>query len=157
LGPLRRPLNHDHRARAAACRDQPMTFDSASGETATSRDPVEELAEAFLERYRRGERPSLSEFIARAPEHADEIRELFPALVLMENASPVASAPSARVFPIAGMERIGEYRIIREVGRGGMGIVYEAEQEALGRHVALKVLSAAAAGDAHCLLRFRRE
>src|SRR5262249_49106073 len=42
-------------------------------------------------------------------------------------------------------------------GRGGMGIVYEAEHEALGRQVALKVLPRTAAGDAHCLLRFRRE
>ena len=43
-------------------------------ETPPARDPVEELAEAFLERYRRGERPALSEFTARAPDHADEIR-----------------------------------------------------------------------------------
>jgi hypothetical protein len=61
-----------------------MTAPHSPSETPPARDPVEELAEAFLERYRRGERPALSEFIARAPDHADEIRELFPALVLME-------------------------------------------------------------------------
>jgi serine/threonine protein kinase/WD40 repeat protein len=133
-----------------------MSAEQAPNETPAARDPVEELAEEFLNRFRRGERPSVSEFLNRAPEHADEIRELFPALVLMEKAGPV-SAPVIRPSRCPPLERLGEFRIIREVGRGGMGIVYEAEQEALGRQVALKVLSASAAGDGHCLLRFRRE
>jgi hypothetical protein len=48
------------------------------------RNPVERLAEEFAERYRRGERPSLTEYVEKYPQHADEIRELFPALVMME-------------------------------------------------------------------------
>src|SRR5262249_37743947 len=92
-----------------------------------------------------------------APAHADEIRELFPALVLMEQASPAATDQSPRALTTVPLERLGEYRIIREIRRGGMGIVYRAEPEAPGRQGGVKGLPRTAAGDAHCLLRFRRE
>lgn len=54
-------------------------------------------------------------------------------------------------------ERLGEFRILREIGRGGMGIVYEAEQTSLGRTVALKVLPAHATLRGSSVERFRRE
>ena len=53
-------------------------------ESTVDRDPFERLAEEFAERLRRGEHPSLTEYVARCPEHADDIRELFPALALVE-------------------------------------------------------------------------
>jgi serine/threonine protein kinase/tetratricopeptide (TPR) repeat protein len=134
-----------------------MTSLEPSAESARERDPVEQLAEDFLDRYRRGERPALSEYAARLPEHADEIRELFPALLLMEQACPEGTDPKARFSSAVPLERLGDYRIIREVGRGGMGIVYEAEQEALNRHVALKVLPFTGVNDPKGVLRFRRE
>ena len=52
------------------------------------RNPVERLAEEFLERRRRGEHPPLSEFVQRFPELEGEIRDLFPALALMERLKP---------------------------------------------------------------------
>jgi WD40 repeat protein/serine/threonine protein kinase len=120
----------------------------------------DELAEEFAQRYRRGERPKLQEYIDRLPEMADEIREMFPALVEVEKVEKVdrhirndAIAPP--VGPRFG--EIGDYRIIREIGRGGMGVVYEAEQISLARHVALKVLPRHVVGDHKALERFHRE
>jgi serine/threonine protein kinase/WD40 repeat protein len=115
---------------------------------ASDRDPLEEMAEEFVARYRRGERPSLTEFAVRRPDLADRVRDLFPALILIEQLNP--SPPAGRP------DRLGEYRIVREIGRGGMGVVYEAVQESLGRRVALKVLPADR-NNGPFLERFRRE
>src|SRR6266705_2849408 len=100
------------------------------------------LADEFAARYRTGERPSLQEYIDRHPDLADDIRELFPAMVEIEQAGEdhQEAAEQAASPPAPALRQLGDFRIIREVGKGGMGIVYEAEQLSLGRHVALKVL-----------------
>ena len=122
---------------------------------------VLELAEEFLDRYRKGERPPLKEYIARHPELAAEIKEVFPAMAMMENiavADESLEAPAA--CGLAGtppLQQLGDYRLIREIGHGGMGVVYEAEQVSLGRHVALKVLPHQALADAKHKRRFERE
>src|SRR5690242_18982939 len=131
-------------------------------ETRSEQHPVDALAEEFVRRYRNGERPTLTEYVGRHPDLADEIRELFPALVMMEDVrpGPESRQGAAGGAPAAGgrqPERVGDYRVLREVGRGGMGVVYEAEQESLGRHVALKVLPFESAADPIRLERFRRE
>jgi len=51
----------------------------------------------------------------------------------------------------------GDFRIVREIGRGGMGIVYEAVQLSLNRRVAVKILPQELATDPHAAKRFRRE
>ena len=124
---------------------------------------IDLLAEEFAARYRRGERPALQEYLDRYPNLADDIRALFPALVEMAARSrKTMAARQCMALPAAGplpplLHQIGDYRLLREVGRGGMGVVYEAEQVSLGRRVALKVLPLRACGDRTALERFRRE
>jgi serine/threonine protein kinase len=131
--------------------------------SSSDRNPVEALAEEFLARFRQGERPALTEYTDKHPDLAAEIRELFPALVMMEDVRPKqgdatgAYESGPAVAEGKKLSRLGDYRILREVGRGGMGIVYEAEQESLGRHVALKVLPSHALLDGQRLQRFQRE
>ncbi|HEY1381588.1 MAG TPA: protein kinase, partial [Gemmataceae bacterium] len=120
------------------------------------------LAEEFLERYRRGERPPLKEYTDRHPDLAADIRGVFPAVALMENIALADESVAAGTAAPAGGEppplrQLGDFRIIREVGQGGMGVVYEAEQVSLGRHVALKVLPRQVVRDSKQRQRFERE
>ncbi len=139
------------------------------------REEVDLLAEEFLSRYRQGERPTVEEYAGRRPDLAAEIRAVFPTLLLVEDLGkdsvgppapdPVAGPLNAtgeatgKVFadPASGLQQVGEYRILREIGRGGMGIVYEAEQESLGRRVAIKVLPFHSLLGVKHLERFRQE
>jgi eukaryotic-like serine/threonine-protein kinase len=126
------------------------------------RNPVEILAEEFLERYRRGERPTVTEYVGKHPDLSGEIREVFPALLAIEEIGPhPAALGSPHHSSARGNDsmpaRLGDFRIVGEIGRGGMGVVYEAVQESLGRQVALKVLPLDALADPVALKRFRRE
>ncbi len=123
-------------------------------------DLLDRLVDEFAARLRRGEQPALKDYTDRYPELADELRELFPALVQVEHVKEICQdrdeAERARTKS-PPLSQVGDYRIVREIGRGGMGVVYEAEQVSLGRRVALKVLPWQAGREGTSLERFRRE
>jgi serine/threonine protein kinase len=128
--------------------------------TANEQDIIDKLADSFVARLRAGEHPSVEEYAQRHPELADGIRELLPAIAMLEQRASVAGdSVSKRQFQSEDRApaEIGDYRIIREIGRGGMGIVYEAVQQSLGRHVALKVLAAPTLLNPSHLHRFQLE
>jgi serine/threonine protein kinase/WD40 repeat protein len=128
-------------------------------------DPIGQIADDFVARLRRGEDPSITEYASRDPANADRIRAVMSALKVVERLKPGAGPGSGlsgglspkpmRVEPIS--ELIGDYRIVREIGRGGMGVVYEAEQQSLRRRVAVKLLPSHALQDHKARERFRRE
>jgi serine/threonine protein kinase/WD40 repeat protein len=128
-----------------------------SGNDPSVTDPFGRIADEFVEAFRQGQRPSVEEFARRYPEHADAIRKILPALLLMEKAKGSDAPGQQSPANAAPLQQLGDYQILREVGRGGMGVVYEAQQLSLGRHVAIKVLPSHALLDPRQLGRFQRE
>jgi serine/threonine protein kinase len=119
---------------------------------------VSRVADEFMGRLDRGEQPQIEEYAGRHPQIAAVLRQVLPALqVLRAPAQGPASAGDPADSGPAPVGCLGDYRILREIARGGMGVVYQAEQISLGRRVALKVLPFAAALDARQLQRFKNE
>lgn len=119
------------------------------------------LVEQITERLAERREDEIESLLARHPEHADRLRELLPAMRLLCNVGAADNAdgsPSGESHaPIEHAGTLGDFRIICEIGRGGMGVVYEAEQISLSRRVALKVLPFAGVLDARQLQRFHNE
>ncbi len=121
-------------------------------------DQVARIADEFLRQLERGEEPDIEQYVRRCPRIAETLRQV---LTLLQAAGGPGDhwhgdkEPTAPLGP--GNSVLGDFRIVREVGRGGMGVVYEAEQLSLGRRVALKVLPFAAVLDPRRLQRFKVE
>jgi serine/threonine protein kinase/Flp pilus assembly protein TadD len=115
--------------------------------------------DAYMAAVEAGRSPDPEQLLAEHPAVADRLRACLASLRLVERAAgSLAGAAADGGDGDAGRpEVLGDFRIIREVGRGGMGVVYEAEQVSLGRRVALKVLPLAATMDARQLQRFHNE
>jgi serine/threonine protein kinase/WD40 repeat protein len=121
-----------------------------------------QLVEDFTARVRAGQLPDLEDYARRYPDLAERIRALFPTLLLLEGmaggkAADPARAPGVGAAVLTPGQTFNHYRIERELGRGGMGVVYEAVHVPLGKRVALKVLPVFAAQGPSQLERFLRE
>jgi serine/threonine protein kinase/Flp pilus assembly protein TadD len=117
--------------------------------------------EDYLAAAAAGTAPPREEFLARHPELAEDLDACLAALHFIGRAAEGPRSVAAQVVEPHAPELtagvLGDFRIVREVGRGGMGVVYEAEQVSLGRRVALKVLPFAATMDPRQLQRFHNE
>jgi serine/threonine protein kinase len=116
--------------------------------------------ESYLDRVKAGKRPTRAEWIAEHSDISDVLGECLDGLELVLAAAPGSDSPWHDLAPPESLQSstvLGDFRIIREIGRGGMGIVYEAEQVSLGRRVALKVLPPSSSLDPRWCERFQIE
>ena len=132
------------------------------------------LIEDLTRKAQAREAIDVAEYAARYPQYAERLQELLRGIEMLaelgESAAGGTDSQSVQVGnqtdyqsvlrqaadePISGL--LGDFRILREIGRGGMGVVYEAEQISLSRRVALKVLPFAGMLDPRALQRFHNE
>jgi serine/threonine protein kinase len=111
------------------------------------------LIEDFIERSRSDSCLSIDQYASDHPQWQTELRELLPAAIALE------ASKRSRDFTLQTdrLPKLPDYRFIEELGRGGMGIVYKAEHAALGRLVAVKILSPQLLPNAKARERFQRE
>jgi eukaryotic-like serine/threonine-protein kinase len=130
--------------------DDQASFDTAiyglpsqrASDADQGRDALELLASRFLDELRRGQEPCVDAYAENHPELAEEIQELFPLLSAMEGWKSYRERHlfEHRSLKTLPNDRFGDFQIVREIGRGGMGIVFEAVAPRCARPVAIKVL-----------------
>ena len=108
---------------------------------------VDEIFALYVDRLNRGERLDANKIFAEHPRHAEELLELLEDFVEIADDGD-ASTP---------LGTLGDYTLRRQIGRGGMGVVYDAWQNSVERQVALKVLPPGVAADNKAFMRFMRE
>jgi tetratricopeptide (TPR) repeat protein len=133
--------------------------DSLKKSACSDEQALGRIIELVSARLHAGEAIDLSDVARAHPEHAEELRQLWPALAAMAELerSQTQAAATAEGGAAEELGQLGDFRLLREIGKGGMGVVYEAEQVSLRRRVALKVLPFAGMLDQRQLLRFQNE
>jgi eukaryotic-like serine/threonine-protein kinase len=132
---------------------------SVTAENHSVEELLGEVANEFFQQLELGNHPDVEEYARKYPQIAEQIRLTFPALELVGGEFSSGSNPTlgAAALDHLSQHRLGDFQIVRELGRGGMGVVYEAQQISMGRQVALKVLPFAALANEMPLRRFKNE
>lgn len=124
-----------------------------------SRVQIEVLASEYADMARQGKTPTIESYIERYPDMAAEIRELFPMVAALEQwksdrENEVLRTQLPDQFKL---KQLGDCRLVREIGRGGMGVVFEALEGSIERRVAVKLLPWRISMVPHRQVRFERE
>lgn len=121
---------------------------------------LDAVVDFFTAQYRLGQLPSIAHYQKKYPHFGPELGELLESVAMIESLKQQVSQSPAPTLPESlpiHVQELGDYRLIREVGRGGMGVVFEAIHQSLGRRVAIKVLSQKLASDPRAVQRFSWE
>ena len=118
---------------------------------------LDEILADFLEKQEAGEPLSPADLIAAHPEFAEEIREFFADQDQLRAASPLATAIISRRPVLGTIRYFGDYELLEEIARGGMGVVYKARQKSLNRIVAIKMILTGQLASESDIKRFQTE
>lgn len=119
-----------------------------------------EILDEYLQQIEDGKSPDVDRLLTEHPQWKGVLQRYFESLGVLHHAAQGINAPAPELpaaIDLPNNRQLGDYEIRRQIGRGGMGIVYEARQISLDRRVALKVLPLAAVLDQKQIARFRRE
>ena len=126
--------------------------------TPHQQDRLAEALNTYLDAMEKGQSPDLQRLLADNSDIAEFIQANVDGLCLLHQAvDDFRDQPSSAETDDLAKKELGDFRILREVGRGGMGVVYEAHQMSLDRKVALKILPFAAVLDQKQIARFKNE
>ena len=174
---MRDPHMHDPGSRTTAANvfagDKPVKnapVEDAGVEDAAVEDHLEDprvfaVVQEYMAQLESGKNPNRADYVNRIPELSDAVRQCLEGLEIVRAEAPVSQSAATRGRSTGVSQPgidvpanpLGDFQIVRELARGGMGIVYEAVQLSLGRRVALKVLPFAATLDSRQLQRFKTE
>ncbi|MEM7782175.1 MAG: serine/threonine-protein kinase [Planctomycetota bacterium] len=134
-------------------------FDSHLGDTDSAL--LDEIVEDFTQKLREGKHPPIDEYQKKHPELSGSIAEVLASVAMIEKLKTAANAtpsPNQKTLnEVSKLAAVANYTIIREVGRGGMGVVFEAVHQSLGRRVAIKVMPTPIVDSEKYIQRFKRE